>query len=102
MQSAIKKFYTGQVTKNVLVGCSAESLGAHSGGKIANEWNIGNETCPDIIKLKHVKNGKNVIVCKNRNKILCVLRQMMQSATFVQARRLKICVGGSTCDAVVH
>ena len=50
-----------------------------------------NETCPDIIKLKHVRNGENVIVCKNRNKVPCVVRQVTQSANCAPARRLKMC-----------
>ena len=37
-----------------------------------------NETCLDIIKLKHVQKGENVIVCKNRNKILSVVKQARQ------------------------
>ena len=32
----------------MLVGLSAEPVRAHWDGKIANEWNIGNETCADI------------------------------------------------------
>ena len=38
---------------------------------------------------KHVRNGENVIVCRNRNKILCVVRQVMQSANWAPTRRLK-------------
>ena len=44
--------------KIMLVGHSAEPVGAQWDGKRANEWKIGNKTCPDIIKLKHVRNGK--------------------------------------------
>ena len=77
--------------KSVLVSSSAEPVGAHWYRKKANQWNIGNETCPDIIKLKHVANGKNVIVCRNRNKIVCVVRQLTQSANCAPARQLKMC-----------
>ena len=80
------KLCSHQATKNVLVGRFTESAGAYWNGKIANEWNIGNETCPDIIKLKHVRNGKNVMVCRNKNKILFVVRQVLQSANCVPTR----------------
>ena len=77
------------MTKSVLVDCSVETAGTHWEEKIAIKWNIRNETCPDIIKLKHVRNDENVIVCKNRNKSLCAVRQMMQSAKYVPAGQLK-------------
>ena len=80
------KLCSGQATKDVLVGRSTEHARAYWNGKIANEWDIGNKTCPDIIKLKHVRNGKNVMVCRNQNKILCVVRQVLQSANCVPTR----------------
>ena len=73
----------------MLVDCSAEPAGAHWDGKIANKWIIRNETCPDIIKLKHVRNGENIIVFKNLKKIFSVARKVMQSANCALTRRLK-------------
>ena len=79
----------GQLTKNVLPGGSAEPVGAHWDGKITNEWSNGNETWPNITKLKHVQNDENVMFCRKWKNILCVLRQVMQSANCELARRLK-------------
>ena len=93
----------GQLTKNVLPGGSAEPVGAHWDGKITNEWSNGNETWPNITKLKHVQNDENVMFCRKRKNILCVLRQVMQSANCELARRLKMgCVSGSAWDAVLR
>ena len=66
-------------------------MGAHWDGKIASEWNIRNKTWRDIMKLKHVQNGENIIVCRNqnKNKILCVVRQVMQTVNWVLVRRLR-------------
>ena len=85
----ISKLCAGKLTKNVLPGRSAEPVGAHWDGKITNEWSNGNETCPNITKLKHVQNGENVMFCRKRNNILCVLRQVMQSANCELTRQLK-------------
>ena len=49
--------------KVVLVGCSSKSVGAYWDRKNANKWNI--------IKLKHVQNGENVIVCGKPNSLCC-------------------------------
>ena len=73
----------------MLPGRSAEPVGAHWDEKIKNEWNIANELCPNIIKLKHVENRENVMVYRNQNKIICVFRQVMQSANCELTRRLK-------------
>ena len=85
----ISKLCAGQLTKNVLPGRFAEPVGAHWDEKIKNEWNIANELCPNIIKLKHVENRENVMVYRNQNKIICVFRQVMQSANCELTRRLK-------------
>ena len=47
----------------MLVGCSSKSVGAYWDRKNANKWNI--------IKLKHVQNGENVIVCGKPNFVCC-------------------------------
>ena len=44
--NAMSKLRVGQATKNVFVDRSAEPVGAHCDGKIANEWNI---------EMKHVQ-----------------------------------------------
>ena len=49
--------------KIVLVGCSSKPVGAYWDRKNANKWNI--------IKLKHVQNGENVIVCGKTNSLCC-------------------------------
>ena len=59
----------------VVHGRSAEPMGAHWDGKIANEWNIRNETRRDIIKLKHVRNFDASVV-----------RQVMQTVNCAPAR----------------
>ena len=78
-----------QATKNVLVNDSPEPSGIHWDRKLANKWKVRNETYLNIIKLKHVQNGKSAIVCKNQKTILCVARQVIQSANCASARRLK-------------
>ena len=49
--------------KIVLVGCSSKPVEAYWDRKNANKWNI--------IKLKHVQNGENVIVCGKPNSLCC-------------------------------
>ena len=49
--------------KIVLVGCSSKPVEAYWDRKNANKWNI--------IKLKHVQNGENVIVCGKPNFVCC-------------------------------
>ena len=49
--------------KIVLLGRSAEPVGAYWDGKKANKWKM--------IKLKHVQNGENVIVCGKPNSLCC-------------------------------
>ena len=89
------------MNKNVLADPSAEPAEAHWDRKIANEWNIRNETCPDIIKLKHVRNGGNVIVCRNQNKNLCCeAGDAINKLCASQATKKS--ADESTWDAVVH
>ena len=63
----------------VVLGRSAEPMGAHWDGKIANEWNIRTETRRAIIKLKQVRNFDASVV-----------RQVMQTVNCAPARRLKM------------
>ena len=61
-----------------------------------------NEIYSDIFKLKHIWTGENAIVCSNGNKILCMARQVIQSANCVLARRLKNELVDLIWKAVVH
>ena len=45
---------------------------------------------------------ENAIIRENRNKILCVVRQVMESANCAPIRRLKNVLVDLTRDAVVH
>ena len=47
------------------------------------------ETYSDIFKRKHIWTGENAINCSNGNKILCMARQVIQSANCALARQLK-------------
>ena len=60
-----------------------------------------NKTCSDMYKPKCLWNSKNAIVCWNWKKILCVVRQVMQSANCVPARWLRVPLVDLTWDAVV-
>ena len=61
-----------------------------------------NETYSDIFKLKHMWTGENAINCLNRNKILCMVGQVIQSAYCALARQLKNVLVDLTWKAVVH
>ena len=52
-------------------GRSAEPMGAHWDGKIANEWNIRNKTRRDIIKLKRAKLRCKCCEAGDANSKLC-------------------------------
>ena len=54
------------------------------------------------MKLYYVCKGKNTIVCEKQNKIVCVARQVKQSANCASVRRLKIVLVDLTRDTVVH
>ena len=60
-----------------------------------------NETCSDMYKIKRLWNSKNAIVCWNWNKILSVVRQVMQSANCAPARQLRITFVDLTWRAVL-
>ena len=53
-------------------------------------------------KTKNVSKGENEMACENRSKIICIVRQVMQSANCAPARRLKNELVDLTRDDVVH
>ena len=86
------KLCASQATKNGLVDRSAEPEGAHWDGKMVKKMEPRNETYSDIIiTLKHVWKGENATDCEHRNRILCVVTQVMQSANCARGRQLKMC-----------
>ena len=63
----------------MLFGRSAEPVGAYWDGKKGNKWKM--------IKLKHVQNGENVIVCGKPNSLCCEVGDLISKLSAYQATK---------------